>query len=91
MIRVWTILLTLILLQACSVKPPIIKTEYVEVPSPPELIPVPADLTITEPPAVIPADITWRQLIQLLMQDRASLEVVNGRLEAIKELSSGER
>ena len=91
--RVWIGLLILLLLPACASSPPVItKTELVEV----EVcegtrLPVPSDLTITIAPQVVPDDATWRQLIQLLMKDRASLEVVNGRLEAIKELHDAER
>ena len=91
--RVSTSLLILTFLSACSSNPvPVIQTEFIEV----EVcegtrIPVPGELTITEKPKVIPLGISYRELIQLLIEDRASLEVVNGRLEAIKELHGGER
>lgn len=89
--RVLMTVCLLILLSACSSKPPIIKTEVIEVPSPPELIPVPDDLTITEPVSSPHVGITWRELIELLLQDRAALERANGKLEAIRGLDSGER
>jgi hypothetical protein len=52
---------------------------------------VPDDLTITAPKQEIPVGITYRKLIQLLMADRANLEIANGKLETIKGLHGGER
>jgi hypothetical protein len=63
----------------------------VEVPVPVEVvrferIPVPADLLVTEAPAEIPEGLTYGQAIHLWSIDRAALETVNGRLEAVRVL-----
>lgn len=86
--RVSMTLLTLILLQACSSQPPVVtQTELVEVEVCTGYIPIPADLTKSIEKQDIEVGITYRELIQLLMIDRANLEIVNGRLDAIRELS----
>jgi len=82
-------------LLACSSNPvPVIQTEFVEV----EVCegtyrPIPDDLTITmsTQKQPIPVGITYRKLIQLLMADRANLEIANGKLDAIRELHGGKR
>lgn len=86
--RVLTIALILILLPACSSAPRVVtQTELVEVEvCSGKYVPVPDDLTITVPKQEVPVGITYRKLIELLMADRASLEIANGRLEAIREL-----
>lgn len=90
--RVLMTVFLLTLLSACSSNPvPVIQTEYVEVELPPKLIPVSDDLTKPVPRQDIPQGITWRKLVELLMKDRASLEVANGQLEAIRERHGGER
>jgi hypothetical protein len=51
-----------------------------------ERIPVPTDLLVTEAPAEIPEGLTYGQAIHLWSIDRAALETVNGRLEAVRVL-----
>jgi hypothetical protein len=63
----------------------------VEVPVPVEIvrverIPVPADLLVTEAPSQIPDGLTYGAALHLWSIDRASLEVVNGRIEAVRVL-----
>lgn len=91
--RVLAILFLTTSLLACSSPPRIVtKTELVEVEvCEGEFVPVSDNLTITEPRQDIPKGITWKNLIELLMIDRASLEAANGKLEAIRELHGGER
>lgn len=92
MMRVFQIALLLLLLPACSSNPvPVIQTEFVEVEvCSGKYVPIPDDLTITTSTQKqpIPAGITYRELLQLLMVDRANLVIANGKLEAIRELSS---
>ena len=82
-------------LLACSSNPvPVIQTEFVEVEvCEGEYRPIPDDLTITTltQPQTISMGITYRKLIELLMADRANLVIANGKLEAIRNLESGER
>jgi hypothetical protein len=63
----------------------------VEVPVPVEIVrvervPVPADLLVTEAPAEIPQGLTFGDALYLWSVDRANLETVNGRLEAVRVL-----
>jgi hypothetical protein len=63
----------------------------VEVPVPVEVVRVervsiPADLLVTEKPAEIPQGLTYGAALHLWSIDRASLEVVNGRIEAVRVL-----
>jgi hypothetical protein len=63
----------------------------VEVPVPVEVvrverIPVPADLLVTEAPAEIPQGLTFGDALYLWSVDRAALETVNGRIEAVRAL-----
>jgi hypothetical protein len=51
-----------------------------------ERILVPSDLLVTEKPAEIPQGLTYGQALHLWSIDRASLEVVNGRIEAVRVL-----
>jgi hypothetical protein len=63
----------------------------IEVPVPVEIVrvervPVPTDLLVTEAPAEIPQGLTFGDALYLWSVDRASLETVNGRLEAVRAL-----
>lgn len=49
--------------------------------------PVPADLTEEVPKTVIPDSLTYGEAIDLWSQDRVGLDVANGRLRGIQELS----
>ena len=83
----------LILLPACGSSPPVVtQTELVEVEvCEGQRVPVSGDLTKPVPKQTIPEGITYRELIELLIRDRAGLDQANGQLEAIKELHGGER
>ena len=83
--RVWTCLFLLSLSMGCA------HETLVEVPVPVEIVrvervPVPADLLVTEAPAEIPQGLTYGEAIHLWSIDRAALETVNGRLEAVRVL-----
>jgi hypothetical protein len=51
-----------------------------------ERVPVPADLLVTEAPAEIPQGLTFGDALYLWSVDRAALETVNGRIEAVRAL-----
>ena len=66
-------------------------TKLVEVPVPVEVtryesLPVPEDLTIEVPPSEIPDALTYGQAIGLWADDRATIEILNARLKAIRNL-----
>jgi hypothetical protein len=64
-------------LVAAPVPVPIVEVERVS---------VPADLLVTEAPAEIPEGLTYGAALHLWSIDRASLETVNGRIEAVRVL-----
>ena len=88
----WTALLTLLCLTACASEPRIItRTELIEV----EVCEgafreIPPELVDNVPIQAIPAGATWRQLVELLIVDRANLKIANGRLTAIRNLDGNE-
>ena len=86
--RVCLIPCLLISLVACSNQPEVVtRTEFVEIEvCEGEFEPVDGELTKRVPKQVIPQGITWKELIDLLLRDRASLEAVNGKLETIENL-----
>jgi len=83
--RVWTLLFLLSLSTACArevlVDRPV-PVEIVKV----ERVSVPSDLLVTETPAEIPEGLTYGDALHLWSIDRAALETVNGRLEAVRAL-----
>jgi hypothetical protein len=84
-IPVWICLFLSLWLNGCA------HETLVEVPVPVEVvrverIPVPADLLVTEAPAEIPEGLTYGQAIHLWSIDRAKLETVNGRIDAVRAL-----
>jgi len=83
--RVWTLLFLLSLSTACA------REVLVDRPVPVEIVKmervsVPADLLVTQEPAEIPEGLTYGDALHLWSIDRAALETVNGRLEAVRAL-----
>ena len=90
--RVWIILPTLLCLTACATEPRVItRTELVEIEvCEGEYRDISPDLVDNIAVQPIPADATYRQLIELLIVDRANLKVANGRLAAIRDLDGND-
>lgn len=54
-----------------------------------ERVPVPADLMVRRSPVEIPESVTYGQIIQLHLVDRATIETLNSQLQAIEALNDG--
>lgn len=78
-------LLSWLTLSGCS------NTRIVEKPVPVEVVrvevvPIPAELLHVEHKQSIPDQITYGQAIELWSEDRATIDILNGRLDAIRIL-----
>jgi hypothetical protein len=83
------LLFPMLLLTACA------ETKIIEKPVPVyidrvEYIPVPYDLTIKRNKTAIPETLTYGEALELWSVDRATIETLNGQMEAVESLGQEE-
>jgi len=86
LMRVLIPLFLLSWLTACATeviveKPVVVEVEVVK------WTPIPTEFTVESPKSVIPDTLTYGEAISLWSVDRSTLDILNGRLRGIQELS----